>query len=157
MDFISFLDIFFQKPFFQSFIAISALLAVACATPQYAPEPVYAPAPAYAPIPAYGPAPIYADVPPAYDYGYAVNDGYSGANFAANENRNGYTTNGEYRVALPDGRTQVVTYNVLDAQSGYVADVKYEGQPIPYAAPAPAYGPAPIVPAYGRGPVLVAN
>jgi len=53
--------------------------------------------------------------------------------------------------------TMVVTYNVLDAQSGYVADVKYEGQPIPYAAPAPAYGPAPIVPAYGRGPVLVAN
>ena len=140
---------------------------MACAAPQYAPAPVYAPAPApvyapapapvYAPAPAYGPAPIYADVPPAYDYGYAVNDGYSGANFAANENRNGYTTNGEYRVALPDGRTQVVTYNVLDAQSGYVADVKYEGQPIAYAAPAPAYGPAPIVPAYGRGPVLVAN
>ncbi len=136
---------------------------MACAAPQYAPEPVYAPAPAYAPVPAYapapayGPAPIYADVPPAYDYGYAVNDGYSGANFAANENRNGYTTNGEYRVALPDGRTQVVTYNVLDAQSGYVADVKYEGQPIAYAAPAPAYGPAPIVPAYGRGPILVAN
>ena len=126
-------------------------MAVACAAPQYAPAPApaYAPAPVYAPAPAYGPAPVYPDVPPAYDYGYAVSDSYSGANFAANENRNGYTTNGEYRVALPDGRTQIVNYNVLDAQSGYVADVRYEGQPIAYAAPAPAYAPAPIVPAYG--------
>ena len=133
-------------------MAISALLAVAFAAPQYAPAPAYAPAPVYAPAPSYGPAPIYADVPPAYDYGYAVNDDYSGVNFAANENRNGYTTNGEYRVALPDGRTQIVTYGVLDAQSGYVADVRYEGAPIPYAASAPSYAPAPIVPAYGNGP-----
>ena len=56
-----------------------------------------------------------------------------------------YTTNGGYRVALPDGRIQVVTYNVLNANSGYVADVKYEGNPSPYAAPSkPAYGPAPV-------------
>ncbi|QQP57426.1 Uncharacterized protein FKW44_002411 [Caligus rogercresseyi] len=59
---------------------------------------------------------------------YAVADDYAGTNFAANENRDGYSTNGEYRVALPDGRTQVVTYNVADAYSGYIADVKYEGQ-----------------------------
>ena len=127
-----------------------------------APVIVAAPAPAYgpAPVPAYGPPQVvYQDTPPAYDFSYGVQgDSYTGsASFGHNENRNGYTTNGEYRVALPDGRTQVVTYNVLDAQSGYVADVKYEGQPIAYAAPAPAYGPAPIVPAYGRGPILVAN
>ena len=47
--------------------------------------------------------------------------------FQANEHRDGYATNGEYRVALPDGRTQIVTYNVADAYGGYVADVKYEG------------------------------
>ena len=138
------------------------ILRAAPAPYRPAPVVVAAPAPAYgpAPVPAYGPAPVvYQDTPPAYDFSYGVQgDSYTGsASFGHNENRNGYTTNGEYRVVLPDGRTQVVTYNVLDAQSGYVADVKYEGQPIAYAAPAPAYGPAPIVPAYGRGPVLVAN
>ena len=113
------------------------------------PPPAYAPAPV--PVPAYGPAPVvYQDTPPAYDFAYGVQgDAYTGnAQFAHNENRNGYTTNGEYRVALPDGRTQIVTYNVLDATAGFVADVKYEGQPIPYVAPAPrpAYGSAPVVP-----------
>ena len=113
--------------------------------------PAYAPAPAPVPVPAYGPAPVvYQDTPPAYDFAYGVQgDAYTGnAQFAHNENRNGYTTNGEYRVALPDGRTQIVTYNVLDATAGFVADVKYEGQPIPYVAPAPrpAYGSAPVVP-----------
>ena len=49
-------------------------------------------------------------------------------------------------MALPDGRIQVVTYNVLDANSGYIADVKYEGSPIPYVAPKPAYAPAPAPP-----------
>ena len=108
------------------------------------PPPAYAPAP----VPAYGAAPVYQDTPPAYDFAYGVQgDAYTGnAQFAHNENRNGYATNGEYRVALPDGRTQIVTYNVLDATAGFVADVKYKGQPIPYVAPSPrpAYAPAPV-------------
>ena len=130
--------------------APAPLPIIRAAPAPYRPAPVIvaAPAPAYgpAPVPAYGPPQVvYQDTPPAYDFSYGVQgDSYTGsASFGHNENRNGYTTNGEYRVALPDGRTQVVTYNVLDAQSGYVADVKYEGQPIAYVAPAPrpAYGP----------------
>merc|ERR1712168_1065821 len=82
------------------------------------------------------------DAPPVYSFEYGVADEYSGANFGQNEARDGYSTNGQYRVALPDGRTQVVTYNVADAYSGYVADVKYTGEPhygpVPVKAPHPA-------------------
>merc|ERR1712168_1097076 len=95
------------------------------------------------------PAPVHGhpgpDAPPVYSYEYGVADEYSGANFGQNEARDGYSTNGEYRVALPDGRTQIVTYNVADAYSGYVADVKYEGvaqyapAPVKVAHPAPVY------------------
>ena len=38
--------------------------------------------------------------------------------------RSGYNTDGEYRVLLPDGRKQIVSYNVADGYSGYVADVR---------------------------------
>merc|ERR1711993_164497 len=92
-------------------------------------------APVHKPAP-YHPEPEYAG-PAVYQFGYAVADDYSKANFAANEVRDGYATHGEYRVALPDGRTQIVTYNVADAYSGYVADVKYEG-----VAQYPEYHPA---------------
>ena len=95
------------------FIAISALVAVASAFPSH-------PAPAYK-EPAY-------DAPAAYQYQYGVEDSYSGVNFGQNEARDGYATNGEYRVALPDGRTQIVTYQVNDGYSGYIADVRYEGE-----------------------------
>merc|ERR1712113_564209 len=89
--------------------------------------------------PAYGPPPTYADVPPLYNYPYAVADDYSKANFEATEARDGYATSGSYRVNLPDGRVQIVTYTA--DQNGYVADVKYEG-----VAQYPEYKPAP--PAY---------
>jgi hypothetical protein len=119
---------------------------------RYGVAPIYRPAPAFVPAPVYGPAPVYREPdfvdPPAYDFSYGVhtNDYHGASNFGHTENRVGYTTNGEYRVDLPDGRTQVVTYTVGDATSGYVADVRYEGQAVPYVAPRPVYG----VPTYGR-------
>merc|ERR1712038_1082544 len=115
------------------FIAISCLLALASAapTPDHAPV-VHRPAP-YHPAPVYKPAPVYhkpapAYHEPAYDTPAAYAYEYGGANFGQNEARDGYATNGGYRVALPDGRTQIVTYTVADGYSGYIADVKYEGE-----------------------------
>merc|ERR1712048_1018846 len=137
-------------------VAISADKAPA---PVYgAPTPSYAPAPApsYAPTPA--PAyhvPVEKEVPHPYSYQYAVQDDYSGSNFAANEAADGKTVTGSYTVHLPDGRVQTVTYTA-DHYNGYVADVKYEGTPVypevkPYNPPAPKYAPAPA-PKYAPAP-----
>ena len=80
------------------------------------------------------------------------------------------TSTGQYKILLPDCRTQIVDYYV-DEYAKYHADVKYEGEicyhepkphphkaapyhapapapyhapaPAPYHAPAPAYAPAP--------------
>ncbi len=44
---------------------------------------------------------------------------------------------GEYRTLLPDGRIQIVTYHAND-YDGYIADVKYEGEP--HFGPGPRVG-----------------
>merc|ERR1711887_265222 len=75
--------------------------------------------------------------PAVYAYQYGVADDYSGAQFGQDEKRDGYSTTGSYRVALPDGRTQVVNYHTADAYSGNVAEVTYEG--VPHYGPAPAH------------------
>merc|ERR1711982_207276 len=101
--------------------------------------------------PAYGSPPSYEkEVPQPYSYQYAVQDDYSGSNFAASENSDAKVVTGSYTVHLPDGRIQTVKYTA-DHYNGYVADVSYEGTPVypeakPYA-PAPKYAPAP--PKYG--------
>ena len=55
---------------------------------------------------------------------------------------------GEYRVELPDGRVQIVSYHA-DHENGFIADVRYEGEahPEPAYHPAPAPAPAPYAPA----------
>merc|ERR1712106_451801 len=89
--------------------------------------------------------------PAVYSYNYAVNDDYTGTSFQANEAREGVPTSGSYSVALPDGRTQTVTYSVADGYSGYVADVSYSGEaqypdtPAYKPVAAPAYTPAQVV------------
>merc|ERR1712018_469212 len=123
----------------QSIMALQALLVTALASTCIAAPtaPVYAPAPAYAPV-----EPTYPDEAPVYQYTYAVKDDYSFSNFNAHEERDGYNTAGGYQVALPDGRTQIVTYTAT--KDGYVADVTYEGEAkSPEYTPAPAYKPAP--------------
>ena len=90
-------------------------------------------------------APVYEHLAPydqaAYSYKYAVKDDYSGVDIEAEEKREGAPTSGSYKVALPDGRTQLVSYSVADAHSGYVADVSYSGEA--QYVDAPSYKPAP--------------
>ena len=80
-----------------------------------------------------------------YNFAWAVNDVPSYNDFGQQEVNDGKITTGSYRVVLPDGRTQIVTYKV-DGYSGYVAEVKYEGVAKPYEYK-PAY-PKAAYPAY---------
>ena len=57
------------------------------------------------------------------------------------------------RVALPDGRIQIVTYHA-DPVGGFTADVKYEGVPV-YPEPLVHHAPPPPVP-YGPRPLHAA-
>ena len=96
-----------KKSYFDLFQALlSAALASCALSAPTAPVSPYGP-----PAPTYNPAPIaYADEAPVYQYTYAVKDDYSFSNFNAHEERDGYNAAGGYQVALPDGRTQIVTY-----------------------------------------------
>nr|XP_027207762.1 cuticle protein 8-like [Penaeus vannamei] len=100
-------------------VACVAVVALADKAPVY---PQYV-APKY-PAPAPYKQPEYPTAPPKYNYNYGVADGYSGANFAASESRDGYKTEGSYTVDLPDGRKQTVKY--VDNGDGLVAEVSYE-------------------------------
>ena len=96
----------------QTFITLACLAAVALARPDQPRS--YQPAPAY-------------ETPAAYDFNWAVQDAPSRNDFGQQETRNGDQTSGTYYVALPDGRTQKVTYSV-SGDGGYQADVTYEGE-----------------------------
>ena len=102
------------------------------------PAPIRPP-PIFASGPAYGPGPVIADGPAQYQFAYGVqtDGGYHGpANFGHNEQRNGYTTSGQYHVELPGHSSQSISYTIGPAG------------PVPY-------GPAPVGPApYGPSPIL---
>ena len=119
-------------------IAFACAVAAAAALPA---GPVH-PAP-YHPAPKHHGDP-YKIPPRPFQYAYGVKDEYSGANFDKKEEQDAYgAVNGEYRVALPDGRTQIVTYHA-DHENGFIADVKYEGYPShPVVAPHKGYAPKP--------------
>merc|ERR1719464_1993710 len=128
----------------KSLAVAATILATASAIPAGPPAP-YAPPPPPAPAP-YHPAPVkghpgpYDETPKPYAFEYGVEDSYSGAAFGQTETSDTSAVAGNYRVALPDGRTQIVNYHADPVgYGGYVADVKYEG----VAHPGPAYKPAP--------------
>ncbi|XP_064111955.1 pro-resilin-like isoform X1 [Macrobrachium nipponense] len=123
-------------------IALVSVSADSPAPSYGAPAPSYnAPAPTYgAPSPSYN-APAAAQGPAQYDFNYAVKDDYSGNDFGHQESRDGYNTQGSYYVQLPDGRRQKVTYTV-NGDSGYVAEVTYEGE-AQYPQASGGYQPAP--------------
>lgn len=56
-----------------------------------------------------------------------MKDFKKGTNFNQHENSDGHTIKGQYEVALPDGRMQIVSYHA-DWKNGYHADVKYVGE-----------------------------
>uniref|UniRef100_A0A0P6FJ61 Cuticle protein n=1 Tax=Daphnia magna TaxID=35525 RepID=A0A0P6FJ61_9CRUS len=121
-------------------LIFATLVAVAVAADVY-PSKAY-PTPAY-PSPSYS-TPAYSksyDYPPQpYSFAWEVNDAPSYNNYAHSENSDGKLTTGSYRVVLPDGRTQIVSYKA--DSNGYIADVKYEG-----VAKYPEYKPAASYPA----------
>ncbi|XP_066967063.1 cuticle protein 18.6-like [Macrobrachium rosenbergii] len=114
-------------------------LSYAPQAPAYeAPEPSYsAPKTSYK-VPSYEEE----DEGKPFEFEYAVQDHYNGLDFGHNENSDGTVVSGQYRVLLPDGRTQIVTYTA-DADNGYQAEVTYEGEaqyPEPHPhKPAPSY------------------
>merc|ERR1711931_351221 len=122
---------------------------------KYEPAPLpYKPAPApYQPAPApyksepapYKPAPVYKEAeeeyaPQPYKYEYGVQDDYTNAAFAKSESQNEVgTVTGSYKVNLPDGRIQTVTYTA-DEVGGFKAEVTYEGTPVYPPEPKEGYG-----------------
>ena len=62
-----------------------------------------------------------------YQFSWAVKDEPTQNDYSHQETSDGQVVTGSYRVLLPDGRTQIVTYRV-EGDSGFVAEVKYEGE-----------------------------
>ncbi|XP_022117466.2 endocuticle structural glycoprotein SgAbd-1-like [Pieris rapae] len=60
-----------------------------------------------------------------FDFAYTVNE--DGNDYSHNAISDGDITRGQYRVALPDGRTQIVKYTA-DWKNGFNAEVSYEGE-----------------------------
>ena len=83
--------------------------------------------------------------PQPYSFGYAVKDEASYNDYSHSETSDGNVVTGSYSVALPDGRTQIVTYKA--DKYGYTADVKYIGE-AKYPEYKPSYAPAYSTPSY---------
>ncbi|KAA0188547.1 hypothetical protein HAZT_HAZT009198 [Hyalella azteca] len=67
--------------------------------------------------------------PKPYKFSYEVDakDDKNELNYGHEQESDGHTTKGMYKVDLPDGRKQIVTYEV-DHDSGFKAEVTFEGE-----------------------------
>ncbi|XP_011175919.1 pro-resilin [Solenopsis invicta] len=63
-----------------------------------------------------------------FDFNYAVKDDAYGNDYSHNAISDGEIVRGEYKIQLPDGRTQLVRYTA-DWQHGFSAQVTYDGNP----------------------------
>ncbi|XP_070523586.1 uncharacterized protein [Cardiocondyla obscurior] len=63
-----------------------------------------------------------------FDFNYAVKDDAYGNDYSHNAISDGEVVRGEYKIQLPDGRTQLVRYTA-DWQHGFSAQVSYDGNP----------------------------
>ncbi|XP_045507831.1 GATA zinc finger domain-containing protein 14-like [Colias croceus] len=61
-----------------------------------------------------------------YAFSYIVKDQKTGDDFSHKQESSGSATNGEYRVRLPDGRVQIVSYTA--DENGYKANVRYDDE-----------------------------
>lgn len=59
-----------------------------------------------------------------------MKDQKTGDDFSHSQHSSGSATNGEYRVRLPDGRMQIVSYTA--DENGYKADVRYDEEKTPW-------------------------
>ena len=61
-----------------------------------------------------------------FDFTYGVKDEETYNEHSRQEAGDGKVVTGSYRVVLPDGRTQIVSYTA--DRKGFVSDVKYDGE-----------------------------
>ncbi|XP_047118570.1 pro-resilin-like [Schistocerca piceifrons] len=76
--------------------------------------------------------------PANYEFSYTVQDAASYNDFSHQETRKDENAQGEYRVLLPDGRVQVVSYRA--DEDGYHPTIQYEQTGRAAPAPAPGFG-----------------
>ena len=102
----NFTSLFFQT-FICCFLALAGLATATAQSSRFAPAPV--PVAAARPPPRAAPPVAFAPARP-YSFGYEVVDAEAGNAYGHREGTDDGVTKGEFRVVLPDTRTQIVRY-----------------------------------------------